>query len=499
MDLWQEIVKTAVVGVERQPLAVKPSTDVLGHLLSQLDQTDREGALLGAAAAAALYERAGRLPVRDSSPLPVPCVEDDLPRCSKLSAQHLKLLLGGEHKDLLPEWLAAMAKANRRVPEECLPALLNLGGRTAALREAVIAVIGGRGQWLAAQNEDWRYAVGAFEEESWQTGGFDARLAFLRKLRATDPARARELVRSTWDEDKADYRSCFLAAFELDLGPEDESFLEFALNDKSKGVRREAARLLVLLPQSQLRQKITERARPLLTLKKKRGKKMIEVTLPDTTEEEMARFGINPKPSGFTQMGDKAWWLKQLVSLAPPSLWNQSLGETADELMKAVLASDDWRELLLEALAMAAKHHQDREWIEALFDNQSKKGFNIDLLMILGSLPAGMREEFALKALRKEMDGYAVLKSCSFQWGGILSLTALGSLLQSIRKNQIDGGWQWSTLLSHIAIYFNPDQIAEAIKQISAALQKQTETPKCLDAFLATLRFRDDMLKEINR
>jgi len=110
-----------------------------------------------------------------------------------------------------------------------------------------------------------------------------------------------------------------------------------------------------------------------------------------------------------------------------------------------------------------------------------------------------MREEFALKALREGMDVPTVLNSCLFAWGGTLSVTALGSLLQSIRKNQIDDGWQWSTLLSRAAIYFNPDQIVEAIAQISAALRKQTETPKCLDTFLATLRFRDDMLKEINR
>jgi hypothetical protein len=118
---------------------------------------------------------------------------------------------------------------------------------------------------------------------------------------------------------------------------------------------------------------------------------------------------------------------------------------------------------------------------------------------LLQSLPAEMREAFALKMLRDGQAADVVLKSCSSPWGGILSLTALGSLLQNIRKNQIGDQWNWASLLSHIAIHFNAEKIPEAIAQVSAAIQKQARPPKCLDEFVATLQFRQEMLKEINQ
>ncbi|HMV51943.1 MAG TPA: DUF5691 domain-containing protein [Blastocatellia bacterium] len=505
MSLWQDIIKIAVIGVERQPLQFGASPEVLQQLVARLDQTDREAALLGAAAAASLYERGGRLPARDLQPLPEACALEDVPACGSQAAQTLRLLLGGERRELLPEWLSALAAINRRVASAQLPALLDHGKRNPSLREAIVTVIGERGRWLASQNEDWKYASAIREqvEADWHTSSFDGRLAFLRRLRGSDPACARALARSTWNEDSPDHRGGFLVAFEINLSLEDEEFLELALTDRSKGVRREAVRMLAMLPQSRFRQKLIARAAPLLSLKKKRAKLSLEVTLPDSTDEEMAAFGISPKPASFSQLGEKAWWLKQLVGLTPPSAWTQALNASADDIIKAVLANDDWRTLLLEALALAVKQHQDRDWIEALFANQSRKGFNLSLSPLLMSLSGELREEFALKMLRTEADAYAVLKSCSYPWGGILSLTALDSLLQSIRKNQVSDQWNWTSLLAHIAVYFNAEQIPEAIAQVSAAMQKQNRPPKCLpkclDDFIATLQFRQDMLKEINQ
>lgn len=50
MSLWTEITNTALIGCERKPPSLNGAADKLGGLLAQLDQNDREGALLGAAA-----------------------------------------------------------------------------------------------------------------------------------------------------------------------------------------------------------------------------------------------------------------------------------------------------------------------------------------------------------------------------------------------------------------------------------------------------------------
>jgi hypothetical protein len=503
MSLWVEITNTALIGCERKAPSLKGDAGAIGSLLSQLDHNDREGALLGAAALMSLYERAGSLPSKDALPLPEACEPDAAPRCSDRAAIHLAMMLRGEYQELLPEWLTLAAATGKRAPEGLLPPLLEVGRLKPALRGFILPALGRRGQWLAAQNPDWNYAAPASDEQSWETGNHESRLAFLRKLRATETARSRELLASTWNEEKPDYRAEFLSVFEIRLSLDDEQMLESALDDRSKGVVRTATKLLIQLPQSRFCQRMIERARPLISLKKKsRGKTLLEVTPPETCDAAMSRDGISSKPPIRQAIGQKAWLLKQIVSLTPPSTWNQSLGLTTDELTQAALADKEWGELLLESWTLAAKHYQDHEWAGALFNMQGRKGFKVDLQPLFDSLPRELREKYLLASLRAANsleEIYTMLQSCDHQWSGILSLAVLSALYQSVKKGGINDGWTWINLLNTIAVHLNPDQIPEALSQISAAVQKHSKSPNRLDHFLATLQFRDDMLKEINQ
>src|SRR5262249_25600552 len=149
MNLWSDLVKIAVVGVERQDFTSPPSNDRLGSMLAQFAQNDREATLFGRAAAVSLYERTGRLPLKDTLPLPPPSPVDDAPRCSEKSALRLRMMLQGQHNVLLPEWLNALARNRGRVPEESLASLLVLGQATRELHIALQPVLGARGHWLA--------------------------------------------------------------------------------------------------------------------------------------------------------------------------------------------------------------------------------------------------------------------------------------------------------------------------------------------------------------
>ena len=125
MQIWDDILATAVVGTEQRELKLAAREDELGHLIAQIDNTDREGSLLSAASVVALYRSAGVAPPVDSHQLPEVSYPDEANRASAESAQHLALMLDGEFREALPEWLAAMSKARKRVPEEHLPALLD--------------------------------------------------------------------------------------------------------------------------------------------------------------------------------------------------------------------------------------------------------------------------------------------------------------------------------------------------------------------------------------
>jgi uncharacterized protein DUF5691 len=522
MSLWAEVTNTALIGCERKPPPLNGARDNLGGLLARLNRNDREGALLGAAALVSFYERAGTLPLKDARPSPQVCEPDASPRCRGAAAARLAMMLRGEYKELLPEWLAKTASSGRRAPEELLPQLLELGRLKLALREFVLPALGRRGLWLAAQNPDWSYALRAHaggpsheesgisdreraapvaDEQSWHQGNHEARLTFLRLLRATDAARARELLASTWNEEKPDYRAEFLSVFETGLSLEDEPMLESALDDRSKGVVRTAAKLLIRLPQSRLYRRTIERARPLISLKKKsRGKIALEIAPPQTCDDAMSRDAVGSKPA--QGMSQEAWLLRQVVNLTPPSVWNQSLGLSTDELARAALADKEWGEALLESWASAAKLHQDGAWAEALLNQQGKNGFNFNVLRTLfESLPNELKEKYMLKSLRggKSLeDAYVTLQLCAHQWSEALSLAVLSAICQSVKTVKIKDEWIWIKLFNAITLYLNPDQLPDALSQISA-VQKDSKSSNRLDSFLAALQFRYEMLKEIDQ
>src|SRR5262245_50453786 len=127
MSLWTEIVNAAVIGCARKPLSLTGMTGELGGLLARLDQNDREGALLGAAAPVWQYEQAAALPMKEARPLPEACEPDDAPFGSEQAAAYLVMILRGDYSELLPEWEAKAAAAGRRAPEELLPELLEFG------------------------------------------------------------------------------------------------------------------------------------------------------------------------------------------------------------------------------------------------------------------------------------------------------------------------------------------------------------------------------------
>src|SRR4051812_27136557 len=195
--LWNDLAAAALLGTERRAFAVPGADGGVGPLLAGLAGRDPEQVLLGAAAALALYRPAGGRPARDPGPPPDPAPIDARPRPSPSAAAHLgHILSAGMPREVLPEWLTALDGAGRRVPEESLPALLEVSHKDRELRPVLLAVLGERGRWLARQNADWAYA-GAGEaavepgaaDAAWQTGTPEARAALLRQLRKTDPAR----------------------------------------------------------------------------------------------------------------------------------------------------------------------------------------------------------------------------------------------------------------------------------------------------------------------
>jgi hypothetical protein len=383
VQAWDEVVKAALVGTERQALAFPAGADPIGRLLEALNTEERERSLLRACALLAGCRRAGYRPPVAEDALPPQAEADERPPVRPEVAQDLLVMLRGQFREALPEWCQAVAEKGGRVPEEHLAEFLDFGRGHSEYRDAFLPVLGKRGRWLAAQNSEWKYALqfSLFEIESapepaedaegaaetvWQTGTKEERVALLHRLRRTEPARATALVESTWTQDAPEERAAFLATFEAGLSMADEPLLEGALDDRRKEVRTLAQNLLPRLPESRLCQRVWERVQPLVQWKRAvMGTGSIAVALPRECDKAMVRDGIEPKPT-HTRFGERAWWLKQSVERVPLSYWSREWDRPPAEALAAKRPSE-WKALLREAWTAALPRSGDPRWAVALF------------------------------------------------------------------------------------------------------------------------------------
>ncbi|MBX9688502.1 MAG: hypothetical protein K2X27_17465 [Candidatus Obscuribacterales bacterium] len=399
MSLKQKILTSALLGTEQQTipeLSAEGKLDsVLQAILAQAGRLGKERTLLQASAVLATYEKAGarfsKFQGEEIEKAPAEFQE----RIPEKSLLHLKVMLD-ILQDLLPEWLELISKRELRLPHDCLVAILELGVKAESIRGLIADCVGRRGLWLAALNPSWSYLLPDFEagleleqyKRDFELAEKDERVAALKRLREFNPGLARDLLRSSWKTESADERIRFLSSFSQGLSLEDEAFLEEeALDDKRKEVRRLAQDLLLRLPESRLANRARERL--LASLKIEKGpdnsgrishllsqQKMIckiELTVPEQCDKSMLRDGIVAK-SPDIRLGDRAWCLRQIVSLVDPQFLLDYFEITCVELLQAS-SGNEWQMALrrgLEDAAIRFKHSEMAK--QLLLDDDSDNG-----------------------------------------------------------------------------------------------------------------------------
>jgi len=506
MQIWDDILATAVVGTEQRELKLATREDELGSLLAQIDHTDREGSLLSAASVLALYRSAGVAPPADAHSLPEVCSNDDAIRASEASGQHLALMLEGEFREVLPEWLTAMSKARQRVPEEHLPALLDHGLMEISLRRMIADVVGQRGEWLAAQNPEWHYATRREDKDVWEMGSREERLLLLEHLRTVDPTNTRELLTTTWPQESAKDRVALLEKFAIGLSSSDEPFLNEALHDRSVEVRRAVRTLLAGLPNSDFSRRLQELAHQILSFKKPLiGKARIEVTLP---EDPIAWLNSNdieidtPPRSASQSVGPKAWALKEMISLIPVAHWTEFWKRTPIEIIRAGDESE-WRESFALGFVTAARRDRDPDWIQALVFFTATDPKQPPLTDLVAYLPAARLEALSLDALKSESaelhSALPLLLAHRSAWSDQLSR----AVVKSIRK-RIGGGkdniadWQTKAALKQFARYVSAALYDELASGWPAESESWSGWSRGVNAFQTLLAFRRDMHRAIS-
>lgn len=461
---WDDLVTTALLGTDRRPAS--------------------PGALLDEAALRTVRRRAALLPAAPPGPLPEAAPEDVRPPLPEAARRRLALLLaeraagpggsgrrggGPDLTELLPQWLAAANGHGYRAPEALLPGLLDAARARSDLRPGALALGGPRALWLARLNPQWRYALrdapassaapaatettgtaeavdgAAHRDQVWQEGLFAERVALLTSLRRHAPAAARELLATTWAQERAEDRLMFLDTLRDGLSLADEPFLERALTDRGRTVRAVAAELLSALPASALAGRMAERARACVALDRTGGRPTVIVEAPHECDAAMRRDGVVAKPPAGR--GERSWWLGQLVEAAPLGIWCERLGVAGAAEAVALPVADGWRPDLHAAWCRAAVRQGDAEWSRALLGPAASppapSGASwLDPAKLLSALPPGERAGWVAEFIAAHglSEAFRLLGVCAVPWAEPLG-RAVVDALDTAREA---GGYPWS-------------------------------------------------------
>ncbi|MEL7989925.1 DUF5691 domain-containing protein [Streptomyces albidoflavus] len=460
---WEELVKTALLGTDRRAAPVRAGAE-----------GNAPGALLAAAAVRTVRYRAGLRPAAPAGAPLSAARPDERPPLPRPARNRLAQLLavrtaGGTDRrgaapdltELLPQWLATALRQGFAAPHDLLPALLDAARARTDLRPAALAFAGPRALWLARLNPAWRFALrgvpggaaGTPAPEDaegvarlWEEGLFAERVALLGTLRERDPARARELLATTWRTERAEDRLLFLDSLRAGLGEADEPFLDEALADRSRNVRSTAAELLSALPGSALAGRMAERAASCVSLALT-GEPRITVEAPHECDAGMERDGVAAKPPA--NRGERSWWFGQLVEAAPLATWPARLGGRTPEEVVALPVDEGWQSELHGAWCRAAVRQRDAAWSRALLGAPGSPVADgpgavslAERAQLLGALPDGERAAWVAGFIAAHglSDSFQLLATCTAPWAGPLGAAVVDALTTARRA----GGYPWS-------------------------------------------------------
>ncbi|MFI7547545.1 DUF5691 domain-containing protein [Actinoplanes sp. NPDC049599] len=500
-ELPADLLAAALVGTARRPWTA--DTVHLGDRTLTTPPT-----LLEAAATALTYRRAGITTATGHAPVAAAPAETDQPVPAAAGARLLRLLSDGgapggaqQAQELLAQWLAAAAARGGHVPPESLPALLDAGRRNAVIRPALGRVAGHRGSWLAAMRPDWRWlrdeapGTGApTDPEVWETGTVGERLAYLTRLRGSDPAAALALLGGTWQTEAPEDRARFVAALDTGLSTADDAFLEQALDDRRKEVREAALDLLQRLPGSALGRRMAERAHRAVRLTDR-----LEVTPPAELTPELRRDGVAAQPARGT--GVQAWLLEEVIAGTPLASWTTAFHRDPAAIVE-LARGHDWETPLLHGWGKAAIAQADSAWAAALVLNDAGDGagklreaVRWDLHLLL---PPGDLARIAADFLRREdHHAHRLLAVHPGAWPDELAVAVLETIAHRARTDR--HSWQLAELCRASALAM-PPRYAVHVAALAEQLDQQPgdqSRVRPVAELARTLDFRYEMELEL--
>ena len=412
---WHSLLPAAMVGTEKMAFSTPALGGPIGALLAQLQAQAAQPAqaLLQTAGVLAVCERAGQQGL--SRPASAPLEAAGADTTPALQAPGLQITLRWALTQAQPrlqiELLQRLNAAGLRLPAPLLPAALEAGQRSVALRPALAAVLGERGRWLARHSSYWRYATGTAAqaplETRWSEGSLAQRVELLREERQVDAARARERLKTALPELPAKERAELTAVLIEGLSMQDEDLLVALCKDRGGEVRQTARALLVQLPESAATQRAIARLQACVekqsTLKSLLGAKWL-IEAPQAAAEDWKADGIEAERPKHDSLGERAWWLYQLARQVPLAWWQAHTGMDPAALLQWARKSD-WNEALARAWLDVLRLAPDTAWCQAFLDHWPAKALRETPATVLALLPPAQREPYWTQTLQQVSAG----------------------------------------------------------------------------------------------
>ena len=464
-----------------------------------------------------VWQRAGHQAAAPELPEPVtPSSDSDTLRpCPAQAERALALLLQDEYPQVRSEWLRLANAHKCRLPPRLLPGVLDLGSAQRPLRALIDGVLGARGHWLARQNPSWNW-VGADTDDVrllWDEGNIEQRVNALRDMRARDGGAALQELQAAWPSETPEHRATLLGCLSVGLSLADETFLESALDDKRKEVRKVAQRLLAGLPGSQLAQRMLARAVPLLRVERNGGSTHLLADVPNERDKSMQRDGVGA--GLYPAMGEKSGWLVDILAAVPPTYWSTAFDASPRTCLTLAMASEFKHTLLLgwsSALQRSLQAGYDtglHAWFTAFLDLYLKwSGIHThmprDFFSLFGALPANAADDLLATLVEatpaKWMRAHSSLidllddaaKSAQRNWPLALSKAVVSRIQAGCAANTLQS-WSLSYAMASLALVLDPAAIDAYENGWPKDIPEFAQWEDTVDKFLRTLRFRHDM------
>ncbi len=508
MSALDELAHGLMLGTERGAPPLPRLSGRLGALIdagcASASAAAPEQALLRGAGVLAVYDAAASLPAPSDVPAAARCEDEMRPIAGQPAlVAVLRRVLDEGPDPLRREALALLAEANCLLAPGLLPRALSLGRRQAALRPALAAALGRRGAWLARRRTDWQWAVAAAagvedELDCWQHGTAEQRRELFVRWRTAAPAPARERLAAEFGRLDARERAALLAALAVGLSAADEDFVEARLGDRSREVRRVAARLLSCLPDSRYAARMGGRMQACLAIKRRLLRSEPTLEPPQAADETWKNDVPDAERPKDEKLGERAWWLYQVARSLPLDWWPQATGMDPARLL-AWAHSSDWRQSLLRAWRERLEQESNEARCEAVLAAGAIKGLTIDPLSLIDKLPAERRERHWTQRLEAAGDaaelGAVASRIIDAQaaagptlWPGLSR--RLLALLAAIPKPQLRDDYVLRRKLPELASLVAPDCLDAAAAMLNAGHDDHPLMQEAIATSLAVLEQR---------